>query len=117
MGPKGCIKLLKPKGRRALQPIEIYARKYYKSKVKEELDQICKENGYDRKARFAHMKRLTKEAFEKGSMQLSKKDKARLAKEAELAKSTGLNPEGKVEIKHIGHDTQVEIPKEGVVCG
>lgn len=66
-GPKNCIKLLKPKGRRALQPIEIYARKYYQSRVKEELDRICKENGYDRKARFAHMKRLTREASESES--------------------------------------------------
>ena len=62
-GPKGCVKLLKPKGHRALQPIEIYACKYYKSRVKERLDQLCQENGFDRKARFAHMKRLTKEAF------------------------------------------------------
>ena len=50
-----------------MQPIEIYARKYYKSRVKEELDEICKENGYDRAARFAHMRRLTREAFEKES--------------------------------------------------
>ncbi|KAF2092728.1 FMN-linked oxidoreductase [Rhizodiscina lignyota] len=64
-----------------------------------------------------YVRPLPKEAFEKGSMQLSKKDKARLAKEAELAKSTGLNPEGRVEVKDIGRDTQVEIPKEGVVCG
>lgn len=57
------MKLLKPKGRHALQLIEIYARKYYKSKVKEQLDQLCKENRYDRMVRFVHMKCLMKEAF------------------------------------------------------
>lgn len=62
-----------------------------------------------------YIRPLPKEAFEKGSMQLSKKDKARLAKEEELAKSTGVEP--KIELKDTGHDRKVEIPKEGLVCG
>ncbi len=50
-------------------------------------------------------------------MQLSKKDKARLAKEAELVKPTGVNHKSKAEVKDTSNVTYVEIPQEGVVYG
>ncbi|KAF2197249.1 FMN-linked oxidoreductase [Delitschia confertaspora ATCC 74209] len=80
-----------------------------------------------------YVRPLPKEAIEKGSMQLSKKEKAKLAKEeeekqrGEEAESTavGLVPGGRVE-KQVkgkregdgdGEGEVVEVPKEGVVCG
>lgn len=83
-----------------------------------------------------YVRPLPKEAIEKGSMSLSKKEKRRLEIEAEEAKKAGLEPEGRVQTKSV-RDGQVkstesleenakhaekneevfEEPKEGVVCG
>lgn len=68
---------------------------------------------------------LPKEAIEKGSIQLSKKEKARLA---EQAKEVGLPPGGTTEEVNVAapaeggekgeNDTEkVQVPKEGMVCG
>ena len=75
-----------------------------------------------------YVRPLPKEAIEKGSMQLSKKDKKRLEKEAEEAKAVGLQPGGRVEKEELTkgpgkeqvaeeQKEEVEIPKEGLVCG
>lgn len=83
-----------------------------------------------------YVRPLPKEAIEKGSMSLSKKEKRRLEIEAEEAKQAGLEPEGRVQIEdaqsgevknrtsleeseEIEHKSEgvIEEPKEGVVCG
>lgn len=74
-----------------------------------------------------YVRPLPKEAIAKGSMQLSKKEKKRLEREAEEIKDVGLQPEGKIEVVREGdgeklpageqRDNAVEIPREGVVCG
>ncbi|KAF2194628.1 FMN-linked oxidoreductase [Zopfia rhizophila CBS 207.26] len=72
-----------------------------------------------------YVRPLPKEAIEKGSMRLSKKEKKRLEQEEAEAKAIGLEPEGRVEKEEIhasanGEEesvAEVEIPKEGVVCG
>ncbi|KAI9817505.1 MAG: hypothetical protein M1827_001115 [Pycnora praestabilis] len=66
-----------------------------------------------------YVRPLPKEALEKGSLQLSKKEKARLEQEESQAKQVGLEPGGRVE-KHAPDETgdkQVEIPRQGLVCG
>lgn len=57
-----------------------------------------------------YVRPLPKEALAKGSMTLSKKDKAKLEKEAAA-------PSGHVEVEKSGSGKDVEIPKEGLVCG
>ncbi|KAL5409544.1 hypothetical protein PMIN06_006690 [Paraphaeosphaeria minitans] len=88
-----------------------------------------------------YVRPLPKEAIKKGSMQLSKKEKKRLEDEEASAKAVGLQPEGRIEKETLkttaanGHTAEgetapvegtpvegtqqeeVEIPKEGVVCG
>jgi tRNA-dihydrouridine synthase 1 len=73
-----------------------------------------------------YVRPLPKEALEKGSMSLSKKEKRRLEMEAEEAKLVGLQPGGRVETETVAadggaageHKTEtVEIPKDGLVCG
>jgi tRNA-dihydrouridine synthase 1 len=82
-----------------------------------------------------YVRPLPKEAIEKGSMQLSKKEKKKLEEQEAEAKAVGLQPEGRVEKETLetasdkvtsGEATvpvekkqkdEVEIPKEGVVCG
>ncbi|KAK4505801.1 hypothetical protein PRZ48_003766 [Zasmidium cellare] len=69
-----------------------------------------------------HVRPLPKEAIEKGSMQLSKKAKAKLEAEKEEKQKAGVAPEGKVETVSVaqvngGDERTAEIPKEGVVCG
>jgi tRNA-dihydrouridine synthase 1 len=89
-----------------------------------------------------YVRPLPKEAIEKGSMSLSKKEKRRLEIEAEEKKQTeetkkaGLEPEGRVQIESVKNveakdiesleenerkggksEEVVEEPKEGVVCG
>lgn len=63
-----------------------------------------------------YVRPLPKEAIEKGSMQLSKKEKERLEREKEENKEAGLVPEGRVEEQETNGD-KVEVPKEGMVCG
>ena len=83
-----------------------------------------------------YVRPLPKEAIEKGSMSLSKKEKRRLEIEAEEAKKAGLEPEGRVQKESVQNgevksresleenekkdeksDEFIEEPKEGVVCG
>lgn len=87
-----------------------------------------------------YVRPLPKEALEKGSMQLSKKElkklaeqeAARLAKDGKQAEKSGVVPEGKVEpvadevkqqLNGLEQATEaekealVEVPKEGMVCG
>jgi tRNA-dihydrouridine synthase 1 len=67
-----------------------------------------------------YVRPLPKEAIEKGSMTISKKEQKRLgeeaAKEKEETKAVGLEPGGRVERKEEGGDV-VEEPREGLVCG
>ena len=83
-----------------------------------------------------YVRPLPKEAIEKGSMSLSKKEKRRMEIEAEEVKKAGLEPEGRVQKESVQDgdlksresleenekkaeksEEFVEIPKEGVVCG
>ncbi|KAF2719706.1 Dus-domain-containing protein [Polychaeton citri CBS 116435] len=63
-----------------------------------------------------HVRPLPHEAIEKGSMQLSKREKAKLEKDEQDAHNVNLSPGGKIET-HVVDKERVEIPKEGVVCG
>ncbi|KAI5274564.1 FMN-linked oxidoreductase [Aureobasidium subglaciale] len=63
-----------------------------------------------------YVRPLPKEAIEKGSMQLTKKEKERLEREKEENKQVGLVPEGRVETQE-NNGEKVEVPKEGMVCG
>ena len=76
-----------------------------------------------------YVRPLPKEALEKGSMQLSKKDKKKLAKADEEAKKSGVEPTSRTETvvhenrchEHLSNsldrETKKEILKEGMVCG
>jgi tRNA-dihydrouridine synthase 1 len=77
-----------------------------------------------------YVRPLPKEAIEKGSMTVSKKEKKRLEQEAEQAvkkdeaevRGVGLQPGGRVEEKVLGdksgeENQVVEEPREGLVCG
>ncbi|KAF2124679.1 FMN-linked oxidoreductase [Dothidotthia symphoricarpi CBS 119687] len=64
-----------------------------------------------------YVRPLPKEAIEKGSMQLSKKDKRKQELEAEEVRKAGLEPGGRVEKEALNTDEVVEVPKDGVVCG
>ncbi|KAF1844104.1 FMN-linked oxidoreductase [Cucurbitaria berberidis CBS 394.84] len=73
----------------------------------------------------AYVRPLPKEAIEKGSMTVSKKEKKKLEQEAEQAvqkddgevEAVGLEPGGRVEKEGLGNGEVVEEPKEGLVCG
>ncbi|KAH9836853.1 uncharacterized protein C8Q71DRAFT_858050 [Rhodofomes roseus] len=58
------LSILKPRGRRALQPTEVYSRKYYKDRVKPLVDDALKSGNYDKPARLNLIKRLTRETYE-----------------------------------------------------
>ncbi|KAF2480925.1 putative dihydrouridine synthase family protein [Neohortaea acidophila] len=65
-----------------------------------------------------YVRPLPKEALEKGSLQLSKKELAKMAKAEEEAKKAGVEPNGKVEkVANGSHDQAEEVPKAGLVCG
>jgi tRNA-dihydrouridine synthase 1 len=72
-----------------------------------------------------YVRPLPKEALEKGSMTVSKKEKKRLELEAEKAtkddekesKEVGLQPGGRVEREVVGEGELVEEPRDGLVCG
>ena len=77
-----------------------------------------------------YVRPLPKEAFEKGSMQLSKKEKARLAKAEDEVKKSGVEPEWRVEkVASVNEHRELEngyaeaerrqeeLPREGMVCG
>ncbi|GAB7361844.1 hypothetical protein MBLNU230_g1884t1 [Neophaeotheca triangularis] len=67
---------------------------------------------------------LPKEALEKGSLQLSKKEKKRLEAAKENESKAGLTPGGTTEVGTVSAregegegEKKVEVPKEGLVCG
>jgi tRNA-dihydrouridine synthase 1 len=66
-----------------------------------------------------YVRPLPQEAFARGALTLSKKEKERLVQEEAAKQAVGLEPEGKVETIEDGtsKDRAVELPKEGVVCG
>lgn len=64
-----------------------------------------------------YVRPLPKEAIEKGSMQLSKKEKKKLELEAEEVKKAGLQPGGRVETERLNGGEVVEEPRDGLVCG
>lgn len=69
-----------------------------------------------------HVRPLPQEAYEKGSLQLSKKELAKLKAEQEEKEKAGVPAEGKVEVVKPegaanGKSNSVELPKDGVVCG
>lgn len=66
-----------------------------------------------------HVRPLPKEALEKGSLQLSKKEKAKLKAEQEEKERAGVGAEGRVEAVEAASsiEERIEVPKEGVVCG
>ena len=65
-----------------------------------------------------YVRPLPKDALKKGSLTLSKKEKKKLDEEQQLARKAGLEPEGSVETGQTGRGPeQVEIPKDGLVCG
>lgn len=65
-----------------------------------------------------YVRPLPKEALQKGSLTLSKKEKKRLEEEQQLAGRAPSEPGGRVETERTGSSQrQVEIPKEGLVCG
>ena len=64
-----------------------------------------------------YVRPLPKEALEKGSLQLSKKELAKLAKQEEEAKAAGVQPEGTIEEVQTNGSKPEEIPKEGMVSG
>ena len=77
-----------------------------------------------------YVRPLPKEAYEKGSMQLSKKEIAKTAKAEEEARRSGVHPEGTVQSvtsvkagrklvdEHEETERKTEdVPREGLVCG
>ena len=64
-----------------------------------------------------YVRPLPKEALENGSMTLGKKDKERLEREELRTKKVGLEPGGTTELQDMRDKEQVEIPREGLVCG
>ncbi|CZT18964.1 related to tRNA-dihydrouridine synthase [Ramularia collo-cygni] len=70
----------------------------------------------------AHVRPLPKEAYEKGSLRLSKKELAKLKAEQEEKEKAGMPAEGKVDVIQpeaaLNEDPKpVEVPRDGVVCG
>ncbi|EME48077.1 hypothetical protein DOTSEDRAFT_69872 [Dothistroma septosporum NZE10] len=70
----------------------------------------------------AYVRPLPQEAMEKGSLSLSKKEKAKLEAQQAEEEKAGVPPEGKIEVVNgaATNDTaekQTEIPRDGVVCG
>ncbi|KAF2843543.1 Dus-domain-containing protein [Patellaria atrata CBS 101060] len=69
-----------------------------------------------------YIRPLPKEALEKGSLTLSRKEKAKLEKADAETRDAGLEPGGKIMEEKINREKDpgedaVEIPREGVVCG
>lgn len=64
-----------------------------------------------------YVRPLPKEALEKGSLQLSKKELAKLAKQEEEAKKAGVEPEGTTEEIETNGSKPEAVPKEGMVSG
>lgn len=88
--------------------------------VKEEMDESSVETVRACKRPWwvvqPYVRPLPKEALAKGSLTLSKKERAALEK-SEI-KEDGVVPNGHVEVEKVGDEKrEVEIPKEGLVCG
>jgi len=73
-----------------------------------------------------YVRPLPAEALQNGAMQLSRKEKARLAAEEQQTRDAGLVPEGRVEKQTVGkghvdsttkQQPTVEIARDGLVCG
>lgn len=65
-----------------------------------------------------YVRPLPKEALAKGSLTLSKKEKAELEKQAQKAEKESAVPTGHIMKERIGNTTEtVDVPKEGLVCG
>lgn len=66
-----------------------------------------------------YVRPLPKEALAKGSLQLSKKEKARLEQRAQTADKESKVPHGHTEKENFGSSTTetIDVPKEGLVCG
>lgn len=65
-----------------------------------------------------YVRPLPREALEKGSLTLSKKEKKRLEEEQQLVRKASLKPEGKVDTEKTESSQElVGIPKDGLVCG
>ncbi|KAF2488333.1 FMN-linked oxidoreductase [Lophium mytilinum] len=67
-----------------------------------------------------YVRPLPNEALEKGAMTLSKKERMALEKAEKEVKDAGLEPEGRIEREDVGSGLgrgEVEVPREGVVCG
>lgn len=65
-----------------------------------------------------YVRPLPKEALAKGSLTLSKKEKAELEKEGEKIKKEAMVPSGHIDVETVGTGPEtVDIPKEGLLCG
>lgn len=64
-----------------------------------------------------YVRPLPKEALEKGSLQLSKKELKQLAKQEEEAKKAGVEPEGTTEEVQVNGSKTEEVPAQGMVSG
>jgi tRNA-dihydrouridine synthase 1 len=65
-----------------------------------------------------YVRPLPREALAKGSLQLSKKEKAKLEQQAKTADKESKEPHGHTEKEKIGSTTEtIDVPKEGLVCG
>jgi len=72
-----------------------------------------------------YVRPLPAEALQNGAMQLSRKEKARLAAEEQQTRDAGLEPEGRVEKQTLGDghvdsksaQPTVEVARDGMVCG
>lgn len=72
-----------------------------------------------------YVRPLPAEALQNGAMQLSRKEKARLAAEEQQTRDAGLVPEGRVEKQRLGDgdvdsttkQPTVEVARDGLVCG
>ncbi|EPS93721.1 hypothetical protein FOMPIDRAFT_94414 [Fomitopsis schrenkii] len=91
------LSILRPKGRRALQPVEVYSRKYYDERVKPTVDAAIEAGAVtEPSAKLNLVKRITREAYEADSDEV----KAEIKDEVEALKSfcellkSGVDPEG-----------------------
>ncbi|TID17697.1 hypothetical protein E2P81_ATG10673 [Venturia nashicola] len=64
-----------------------------------------------------HVRPLPSEAFAKGAMTVGKKETKRMAKEETAAKEAGAHPDGTTEVVQDSAESEIEVPKEGTVCG
>jgi len=69
----------------------------------------------------SYVRPLPQEAMEKGSIQMSKKEKAKLAKQEDEARKAGVAPEGSTELveelNEDGEKVVEEVAREGLVSG